>query len=61
MFERIKRVIFIFIGYLLLFTFITYMTSLIKKQEFQFDIWLDLIAAIFCAVATEFFPKPKKQ
>lgn len=58
--ERIKKIVLMSIGYIALFTCITWISALIKGQSFRFDIFGDLIAGILCAVATEFVPKPKR-
>ena len=46
------------IGFVVLFTFITFITSLIKGDPFHFDIILDLVGAIICAIVVEIFPQP---
>ena len=59
--ERIKKIALMSIGYIALFTCITLVSSLIKHQPFRFDIWMDLIGAILCAMATELVPNPGKK
>lgn len=57
---RIKKIALMSIGYIALFTCITWISALIKGQSFRFDIIGDLFGGILCAVATEFVPKPKR-
>ena len=49
------------VGYIALFTCITLVTSLLKHEPFKFDIWMDLVGAILCAIATELVPNPRKK
>lgn len=49
------------VGYIALFTCITLVSSLIKHQPFKFDIWMDLVGAIMCAIATELVPRPRNK
>ena len=49
------------VGYVALFTCITLVVSLLKHQPFKFDIWMDLVGGILCAVATELVPNPKNK
>ena len=58
--ERIKKVALMSVGYIALFTCISLVVSLLKHEPFKFDIWMDLVGAILCAVATEFVPRPGK-
>ena len=58
MLEKLKRIFFMSIGFVVLFTFITFITSLIKGDPFHFDIILDLVGAIICAIVVEIFPQP---
>ena len=59
--ERIKKVALMSVGYIALFTCISLVVSLLKHEPFKFDIWMDLVGAILCAVATELVPKPGKK
>ena len=58
--ERIKRIAWMSIGYIILFTCITWLTALAKGQPFRFDIYMDLIGAVLCGITTELVPKPKR-
>lgn len=58
MLEKIKRILYMSIGFVILFTFITFITSIIKGVPFHFDIMLDLVGAIVCAIVVEIFPQP---
>ena len=59
--ERIKKIAWMSIGYIALFTCITLVASLVRHQLFKFDIWMDLIGAILCAIATELVPNPRNK
>ena len=59
--ERIKKIALMSIGYIALFTCITLVTSLLKHEPFKFDIWMDLVGAILCAIATELVPNPRNK
>ena len=59
--ERIKKIALMSVGYIALFTCISLVASLLKHEPFKFDIWMDLVGAILCAVATELVPKPGKK
>ena len=48
------------VGYVALFTCITLLASLLKHEPFKFDIWMDLVGALLCAIATELVPRPGK-
>ena len=56
--KRIKNILLMSIGYIILFTCITWFASLSKGQPFKFDIYMDLIGPVMCAIVTEFVPKP---
>lgn len=59
--ERIKKIVFMTIGYMALFACISWISAILKQQPFVFDIYLNLIGPILCAIATEFVPKPNKK
>ena len=59
--ERIKKIAWMSIGYIALFTCISLVVSLLKHEPFKFDIWMDLIGAILCAIATELVPNPRNK
>ena len=59
--ERVKKIALMSVGYIALFTCITLFSSLIKHQPFKFDIWMDLVGAIMCAIATELVPRPRNK
>ena len=59
--ERIKRIAFMIIGYIILFGCITWISALLKHQTFAFDIYLNLVGPVMCAIATEFIPKPNRK
>lgn len=59
--ERVKKIALMSVGYIALFTCITLVSSLIKHQPFKFDIWMDLVGAIMCAIATELVPRPRNK
>ena len=52
MLEKLKRIGLLCIGYIALFTAITFIFQLIRRQPLRFDVYFDLIAAIGCAIGT---------
>ena len=59
--ERIARIALMSVGYIILFTSISWLAAMVKGDTFTFDLVWDVFGAIMCAVATEFVPIPKKQ
>lgn len=59
--ERIKKIACMSIGYIALFAGITWISAILKHQSFTFDIYLNLIGPVLCAIATEFIPKPNRK